>query len=95
MLDLETASDIVTLVLAIVVVFLFTWVSRISRRDMLHSFSLISLVAVLMFAAGKILHALNLGFFGTKEFSSLLELILMLGLLTAMLSFYEKWRQED
>jgi hypothetical protein len=94
LLDLETAVDVTTLVLAIIVVVLFVWAARVSKRDMLHSFALFSLAAVSVFAAGKFLDALGLGFFGTKIFSDLLELILMLGLLTAMLSFYGKWRQE-
>jgi uncharacterized membrane protein len=43
----------------------------------------------------KFLDAINLGYFGTKVFSDILELVLILGLLAAILSFYEKWRQED
>jgi hypothetical protein len=61
---------------------------------MLHSFAIIALIAVTAFAAGKLLDTLNLGFFGTKIFSNILELILMLGLVTAILSFYNRWSQE-
>jgi uncharacterized membrane protein len=95
MLDLETMIDTATLILSIVILFFFVWVSRISRRDMLHSFALISLITIVIFAAGKSLDAINLDFFGTKIFSDMLELILVIGLLTALLSFYRKWRQED
>ncbi len=94
MLDLETVLDTVTLVLSIAVALLFVWVSTISRRDMLHSFAIISLIAVVIFAAGKFLDALSIDFFGTKMFTDMLELILMLGFVTAILSFYGKWRQE-
>jgi hypothetical protein len=93
--DLETLLDIVTFALAIVVLFLLLWVWKISRRDMLHSFSVIAIVAIAIFAGGKFLDALDLGFFGTKVFSNLLEVILMFGLVTAILSFYEKWRKEN
>jgi hypothetical protein len=95
MIDLETALDIVTFVLAVVALLLMLWVWKISKQDMLHSFTLISIVAIGIFACGKFLDALNLGFFGTKVFSNLLELILMLGIVTAISSFYEKWRRED
>jgi maltodextrin utilization protein YvdJ len=91
----ENVIDTITFLLAIVVVCLFIWASKISRRDMFHSFAVITLIAVVIFAAGKFLDALSLGFFGTNLFSDILELILMLGLLAAMLSFYGKWRQED
>jgi uncharacterized membrane protein len=95
MLDLETAIDITTLALSIVVVFFLIWVSRISRRDMLHSFALVSLITVTVFAAGKSLDVIGIGFFGTKVFSDILELLLMLGLFAAILSFYGRWRREN
>jgi hypothetical protein len=61
---------------------------------MLHSFAVIALVGTTIFACGKFLDALNLGVFGTKVFSNILELILMLGVAMALISFYEQWRHE-
>jgi hypothetical protein len=95
MIDLETVLDIVTFALAVVMLFLLLWVWKISRRDMLHSFSVIAIVAIIIFACGKFLDALSLGFFATKIFSNILEMMLMLGLVTAILSFYGKWRKEN
>jgi hypothetical protein len=95
MLDLETALDAIIFALSIVVVFSLIWVSRISRRDMLHGFALISLATVAVFAAGKFLDVIGVGFFGTKIFTNILELALMLGFLAAILSFYGKWHQEN
>jgi hypothetical protein len=95
MIDIEMGLDIVTFILAVVALFLLLWVYEISRRDMLHSFAVITLITVFVFAGGKFLDALNLGFFGTKIFSNMVELILMLGLVTAILSFYQKWSQAD
>lgn len=94
-IDLESALNIITFALALVVLFSLLWLWKISRRDMLHSFTVIALVAISIFASGKFLNVLNLGFFGTNVFSNILELVLMLGIAIAIISFYGQWRHES
>jgi hypothetical protein len=96
-LDVEIISDTIITIVAIVVAVFLAWLYRVSKGDKLNFAAFVALLAMIIFAVGKMFDIFGpfSSIYWNKVFANFLELILILGLAISFGSYYVQWRRED